>query len=199
MHGGLGLHVHVLSQPVSPAQISPFAQSALVAQVFAPAPPSAAAAVAASGFAGSAVVPGAAVAPAEGAVAVVAGAAGSTGAAVVAAAAAELAGSEVGGAGGGFDPHASTSALSDANENIDAARRLEGRVMRAGNREPARTSTAAVVPADLEIGRRLDLPRPSGAARPGLLARPGRRRFGQRSSAPRAGACVIGRRRPARA
>ena len=152
MHGGLGLHVHVLSQPASPAQISPFAQSALVAQVFAPAPASAAAAVAASGFAASAVAPGApgapgaAGAPGEGAVAVVAGAAGSTGAAVVAAGAAALAGSDVGGAGGGFDPHAITSALSDANENIDAARRLEGRVMRAGNREPARTSTAAVVP-----------------------------------------------------
>lgn len=35
VHGGLGLHVHVLSQPASPAQISPFAQSRLVVHVFA--------------------------------------------------------------------------------------------------------------------------------------------------------------------
>ena len=137
MHGGLGLHVQVLSQPISPAQISPFAQSALEVQVFPPAPPSVAAPVAVSGFAGS-VGAGSAVA---------AGAVGA-GSAVVTGVVAAPDGSDVGGTGAGFDPHAIASALSATNEKTVAATSLGVRVMRAGKREPGRTSIVLVAGLD---------------------------------------------------
>lgn len=101
MQGGLGLHVHVLSQPISPAQSSPLAQSALDVQVFPPAAASGAAGAAGSGALGSAGVAVGSVGAAAGAVPV---------------------GSDVAGGGGGFDPHAIASALTETNETKDAAR-----------------------------------------------------------------------------
>lgn len=169
VHGGLGLHVHALSQPISPAQISPFAQSSLDVHVFPalPASPPSGSADVAPG-AGSAVGVGSGVG------------AGSADVAVVAGSTAVADGSEVGGTGGEVGPHAIATALAEARKRNAAATWLLVRFMREGNREAGPTSTVHLAPAPCDLpGARSGI-----RSRRGTAAR-GSGRTGRRADVPR--------------